>query len=453
MAHKTTAKDMTTGPIARQIIFFALPLMLGNIFQMLYNTVDSIVVGNFVGTQALAAVGSTTMIINMLVFFFNGFSVGAGVVIGYHFGAREHETLHRAVETTITASLILCLVFTVIGVLGVKPMLRLMATPDDVFDEAVTYLRIYFSGFSGLLIYNIGSGILRAVGDSTRPLYFLILTSVLNIILDLTFVLGFHLGIAGVAYATILSQFISAGLTLLLLTRSRDVYRLTWNDLHIDFAILKRIFAVGLPAGIQSIITAFSNTLVQAYINSFGSICMAGWSAYNKLDQFIMLPMQSMAMASTSFVSQNVGAGKYPRADKGTFVSIFMSFSVTAVVSVGLFVFARRAVGLFTGDSEVIAAGASFMRTNVFFLLFNCITHVMAGSLRGRGDSRGPMIIMLTGFVAIRQTYLFLVTRFVANTPLLVAFGYPVGWMASCLMETAYYLIRRKKFLLSAGEN
>lgn len=442
---KTTVRDMTEGSIVKQIILFALPLMLGNIFQMLYNTVDSIVVGNFVGTQALAAVGSTTMIVNMMVFFFNGFSTGAGVVISNYFGARDMKTLHKAVETTMATTFVLSLLFTVAGVAAVKPMLRFMATPEDVFDQAVIYLQIYIGGISGLLVYNMGSGILRAVGDTMRPLYFLILTSVLNIILDLLFVVGLHSGIAGVAWATILSQFISAFLILWLLTRSEDVYRLTWNDLKIDLRILRGIFAVGLPAGIQSVITAFSNVFVQAYVNSFGSSCMAGWSCYNKLDQFIMLPMQSMAMAATTFVSQNIGAGKEQRADKGTVVTVGMSVGVTAVIVALLCIFAAPAVGLFSPDEAVIEFGVLFIRANCFFLLFNCVNHVLAGALRGRGDSKGPMIIMLLAFVGIRQVYLFLVTRFIANTPFLVGFGYPVGWTTCCIIEVAYFFLRWRK--------
>ena len=436
---------MTEGSIVRQVILFALPLMLGNVFQMLYNTVDSIVVGNYVGTQALAAVGSTTMIVNMMVFFFNGFSTGAGVVIANYFGARDMKTLHKTIETTMAATFALRLLFTVAGVAAVKPMLRFMATPEDVFAEATTYLRIYIGGISGLLVYNMGSGILRAVGDTMRPLYFLILTSVLNIILDLAFVLGLHRGIEGVAWATIISQFISAFLILLLLSRSEDIYRLTWHDLKIDRAILGRIFAVGLPAGIQSIITAFSNVFVQSYINYFGSSCMAGWSCYNKLDQFIMLPMQSMAMAATTFVSQNIGAEKRQRADKGTIVTVAMSVGVTAVIVAVLCLFAVPAVELFTPDASVIEYGVLFIRVNSFFLLFNCVNHVLAGALRGQGDSRGPMIIMLLSFVGIRQVYLYVVSRFIANTPLLVGFGYPVGWTTCCIIEMTYFFLRRRK--------
>ena len=444
-SRKTTVRDMTEGSIVKQVILFALPLMLGNIFQMLYNTVDSIVVGNFVVKQALAAVGSTTMIVNMMVFFFNGFSTGAGVIIANLFGARNMEKLHKAVETTMAATFLLSALFTVAGVAAVKPMLRFMATPEDVFGEATVYLQIYIGGISGLLVYNMGSGILRAVGDTMRPLFFLVLTSVVNIVLDLVFVVGLHSGIEGVAWATIISQFISAVLTLLLLTRSEDIYRLTWIDLKIDRGILGEIFAVGLPAGIQSIITAFSNVFVQSYINFFGSSCMAGWSCYNKLDQFVMLPMQSMAMAATTFVSQNIGAGRERLADKGTVITVSMSVGVTAVIVALLCLFAAPAVRMFSPDESVIEYGVLFIRANCFFLLFNCVNHVLAGALRGRGDSKGPMIIMLLAFVGIRQVYLYVVTHFVANTPFLVGFGYPVGWTTCCVIELTYFFLRWRK--------
>lgn len=438
-AKKTTSRDLTQGNIAKQILLFSLPLMLGNIFQMLYNTVDSIVVGNFVGTEALAAVGSTTMIVNLFVFFFNGFSIGASVIIGNSFGAKNMEKLHKTIETVMTSSFVLCVLFTIISIFMVKPMLHMMATPENVFPAAVTYLRIYFAGISGLLIYNIGSGILRAVGDTKRPLYFLILTSVLNIILDLMFVILFHMGIAGVALATIISQFVSAILIILLLTRTKDVYRFSWHDMQIDFGILKAVFGVGLPAAIQSVITAFSNIFVQSYINYFGSSVMAGWSCYNKIDMFIMLPMSSMAMAATTFVSQNTGAGLDKRANDGTRTAIILSLVITGGIAAMIYLFADLAVSLFTQDHEVIHYGVLFLRLNVFFLLLNCINHVLAGALRGRGDSRGPMIIMLTGFVLIRQIYLFIMTRFIANTPSTVGFGYPVGWMITCVLEILYF--------------
>ena len=373
---------MTSGPILRQLVLFALPLMFGNIFQMLYNTVDSIIVGNFVSKQALAAIGSTTMITNMLVFFFNGFSIGAGVTIGQYFGARDMEKLHRAIETTMTATFLLSALFTVLGIAMVDPLLRAMSTPDDVFRDATVYLRIYIGGISGLLIYNMGSGILRAVGDSTRPLFFLILTSTLNIVLDLYFVLVLKTGIAGAAIATILSQFLSAALTLLLLTRTKDIYRLSWRELGLDWPILRKIFAVGLPTAIQSVLTGFSNIFVQGYINVFGSDCMAGWSSYNKLDTFVLLPMSSMAMATTTFVSQNVGAKNARRADRGTLTSVLVTCGITGVIVALLYAFAPDAVRLFSPDPAVIEFGALFIRTNAVFLIFNNMSHVMLLKIR-----------------------------------------------------------------------
>ena len=442
---KTSVKNMTEGSIIGQIIMFSLPLMLGNIFQMLYNTVDSIVVGNFVGKEALAAVGSTTMIVNMLVFFFNGFSIGAGVLISRYFGGKDLKGLHRAIETTIATTFVFCVIFTIIGVLGVKPMLEFMDTPADVFEDATTYLRIYFMGFSGLLIYNMGSGILRAVGDTRRPLMFLILTSIINTVLDLVLVIGFKMGIAGVATATIISQMISAVLILYLLTSTNDIYKFDWNDMGIDQEILKMIFAVGLPAGIQSVITAFSNVFVQSYINHFGSSCMAGWSCYNKLDAFILLPMSSMAMAATTFVSQNVGAKKIKRANDGTRITVTAATGITFVIAVFLYFFSSTAVRMFSSDSSVIEYGSLFIRTNVFFLLANCINHTLAGALRGRGDSRGPMIIMIMNFVVVRQIYLFVITHYVVNTPKWVGFGYPVGWVCCCITEVFYYNLKHRK--------
>ena len=443
-AKKTTSVNMTEGSILKQIVLFSLPLMLGNVFQMLYNTVDMIVVGNFVGKEALAAVGSTSMVTNMAVFFFNGFSVGASVVIARHFGAGNQKRLHTAIETTMTMTFAISVLFTILGVLGVRTMLGIMDTPADVIPDGSTYLRIYFWGIAGLLVYNMGSGILRSVGDTRRPLYFLVLTSILNIVLDLVFVLVFHGGIAGAAYATILSQFVSAGLVLILLSRTNDIYKLTWNDLGIDPEILSNIISVGLPAGIQSVITALSNVFVQSYINHFGSDVMAGWSTYNKLDQFVMLPMQSIALAATTFVSQNLGAGKNDRTEEGTRITVLLTVLITAVMALVLFLFAPGAIQLFSREPRVVDYGVLFLRTNVFFLIANAINHVLAASLRGRGDSRAPMRIMLFSFVLVRQVYLFLMTHFIINTPRVVGFGYPVGWVTCCIIEVAYYYRRWK---------
>ena len=441
---QTKTKDMTRGSIPRLLLEFALPLMIGNVFQMLYNTVDSIVVGNFVGTQALAAVSSTTMITNMSVFFFNGFSIGSTVIIGKYFGAKDHKMLHRAVETVMGATFILCVLFT-LGFLGATDtMLRFMKTPADVFEQAAVYLRIYFAGVTGLLLYNMGSGILRAVGDTKRPLYFLILTSVLNIFLDLLFVLQFHMGIAGVAYATILAQFISAAATMAVLMRTDDIYWFSFKDLCLDREILGEVFRIGLPAALQSVITSFSNIFVQSYINFFGATVMASWGCYNKLDQFIILPMQSMAMAATTFVAQNVGAQKSDRADDGTVKSILLTLLINGALCVLLVATARTSMRLFTADEAVVQQGAAFIRVNLFFTLFNCVNQVLAGALRGRGDSVGPMAIMLCSFVLIRQIYLFFMTRYIANTPLTVGFGYPVGWMCCCVLELMYFYLHWK---------
>ena len=437
---------MTDGPITAHLIAFSVPLLLGNIFQMLYNTVDSIVVGNFVGKEALAAISSTTMIVNIMIFFFNGFSVGGGVVIGQYLGARKMKELHRTVETTIAVTILFGIFFTFAGFFLVPFMLRLMQTPEDVFPQAKLYLEIYFSGALGLLIYNMGSGILRAVGDTKRPLYFLIFTSILNTVLDLVFVIVFKAGIAGAAIATIISQFISAIMVLVLLTRADDIYKLTWNDLRIDLPILKFIMQIGLPAGVQSMITSVSNVFVQSYINGFGSGCMAGWGAYNKLDSFIFLPINSLGQAATTFVSQNIGAGRSDRANKGTVRALQMAVGVTFAIASVLIFFAPAATGLFTSDDEVIYYGSLFIRMNTFFLIFNAINHVLAGALRGRGESKIPMICMLSCFVVIRQIYLFIGSR-IAYNPYVVGFGYPVGWMTCCAAELIcfYFIVRKNK--------
>lgn len=441
----SSTRDMTEGSIPKLLMLFAIPLMFGNLFQMLYNTVDSIVVGNFVGTEALAAIGATTLICNMAVFFFNGFAVGAGVVIGHCFGAHNEKELHKAVETTMAITLILSVVFTILGILLVNPLLNMMRTPADVFDEAAVYLRIYFGGISGLLIYNMGSGILTAVGDSRRPLYFLILTSLLNIVLDLWFVCGFHMGIGGAAYATILSQFISAGLILRLLMHTKEIYRFSFKDLQINGKLLYQILRIGLPNGVQSAITAFSNIFVQSYVNYFGSTVMAGWAGYNKINQFVMLPITSMANAATTFVSQNEGAGNTSRSNTGTKWVVGLAVLITFVIATILFPLSPQVMRLFSSDPDVIKYGVLFNHLNIYFLLFNTVNHVLAGALRGRGDSTGPMVIMLLGFVAVRQVYLFVMTRYFVNTPASVAFGYPVGWMFVFAVETAYFFLKWNK--------
>ena len=325
--HKQKAVLMTEGPIWRCLLLFALPLMAGNLFQQLYNTVDSIVVGNFVGKEALAAVGSTDSVINTFIGFFSGMSTGAGVIISQYYGGKKEEKVSIAVQTTIALTLCMSILCTVLALLLVPSLLRLMGTPDDVFPEAATYLRIYFIGVTGLLFYNMGAGILRAVGDSRRPLYFLIFCAVLNTLLDLLFVAVLRFGIAGAAWATILSQGISALLTLFVLTREKACYRIIWSKVRLDPNMTKKIFFLGLPAAIQMAVTSFSNVFVQAYINRFGSAAMAGWSSYGKIDKFCVLPIQSLSLGVTTFVGQNLGARKIDRVRQSTKVGTLLCFA------------------------------------------------------------------------------------------------------------------------------
>ena len=430
--------DMTQGSISGLLFAFAVPLMLGNLFQQLYNTVDSLIVGNFVSKQALAAVGCTGPIINTLIGLFSGLATGASVVISQYYGAKDEEKLGKAVHTTVMLTLVTCVVLTVVGVWATPLMLELMDTPPDVFSEAELYLRIYFGGVSGLLLYNIGSGILRAVGDSTRPLYFLIFSAVMNTVLDLFFVAVLKQGIAGAAIATIISQFVSAILVMLLLLRSKDSYRLEISQLRMHKGMLRRICNIGIPSSLQMGITAFSNIFVMGYINHFESSCMAGWTAYNKLDALAMLPMQSLSLALTTFVGQNLGAGDLKRAKAGPRYGLIMGYIVTAIILVPMMVFAPQLTALFNDDREVIEFGTLFVRLCTPFYVAFVINQVYSGALRGAGDAKNTMYIMLFSFVVFRQIYLFIVSRLGATAGV-IALGYPMGWMMCSALLLIYY--------------
>lgn len=430
--------DMTQGSISKLLFAFAVPLMLGNLFQQLYNTVDSLIVGNFVSKQALAAVGCTGPIINTLIGLFSGLAAGASVVISQYYGAKDEEKLGKAVHTTVMLTLVTCVVLTVVGVWATPLMLELMDTPSDVILEAELYLRIYFGGVSGLLLYNIGSGILRAVGDSTRPLYFLIFSAVMNTVLDLFFVAVLEQGIAGAAIATIISQFVSAILVMLLLLRSREPYRLELSRLRMHKGMLRRICNIGIPSSLQMGITAFSNIFVMGYINHFESSCMAGWTAYNKLDALAMLPMQSLSLALTTFVGQNLGAGDLKRAKSGPKYGLIMGFIVTLMILVPMMVFAPQLTALFNDDKEVIEFGTLFVRLCSPFYVAFVINQVYSGALRGAGDTKNTMYIMLFSFVAFRQLYLFIVSRLGATAGV-IALGYPMGWMMCSALLLIYY--------------
>ena len=437
-APRKKTRDMTQGTIWKHLLAFALPLMIGNLFQQLYNTVDSIVVGQFVSKQALAAVGSTTSIINMLVGFFSGVSVGAGVIISQRFGAKDPEGVHKAVHTTISLTLIIGLVGTVVGIVLAPIMLTLMKTPQDVFVEAKAYLQIYFGGISGLMLYNMGSGILRAVGDSRRPLYFLVFSSIVNIVLDLLFVLGFHMGVEGVAYATVIAQFSSAALIYFTLYRTHDVHRFQPKKLRIYPEMVRSIIRVGLPAGLQQALTAFSNVFVQGYINSFGTNCVAGWSCYHRIDQFILLPMQSISMASTTFVGQNIGHRDLERTEKGIRTAVTLSIIVTGCLIGLVVIFCAPLIKIFNDDPGVVEYGVMFIRLISPFYLIICFNQIYAGALRGAGDAKAPMVIMLFSFVLFRQLYLAIGTQFI-NTEWFVGLGYPAGWIMCSTLQLLYY--------------
>ncbi len=430
--------DMTHGSISRLLFAFAVPLMLGNLFQQLYNTVDSLIVGNFVSKQALAAVGCTGPIINTLIGLFSGLAAGASVVISQYYGAKDEEKLGKAVHTTVMITLITCVALTAAGVWATPLMLKLMDTPADVIGEAELYLRIYFGGVSGLLLYNIGSGILRAVGDSTRPLYFLIFSAVMNTVLDLFFVAVLKQGIAGAAIATIISQFVSAILVMLLLLRSKEPYRLALSQLRMHKGMLRRICNIGIPSSLQMGITAFSNIFVMGYINHFESSCMAGWTAYNKLDALAMLPMQSLSLALTTFVGQNLGAGDLKRAKAGPRYGMIMGLIVTVIILVPMMVFAPQLTALFNDDREVIEFGTLFVRLCSPFYIAFVINQVYSGALRGAGDTKNTMYIMLFSFVVFRQIYLFIVSRLGATAGV-IALGYPMGWMMCSALLLIYY--------------
>ena len=432
--------DMTEGNILRHIVVFSIPLLVGNLFQQLYNTVDSWVVGNFVSNEAFSAVGTVSPITNLLIGMFLGFSSGASVVISQYFGAREYDRVKTSVHTAVLTTLLLSVVFTAVGILMTPLMLRLMRTPDTVFPESRTYLTIYFSGISALMIYNMGSSILRAIGDSLRPFYFLVACSLTNIALDFVFVLVFHMGVDGVAYATVISEIVSAILVAAVLLRTDTCVKVRLKDLKIDGEILRQILSVGIPAAFQMGVTAFSNVFVQGYINQFGPDFMSGWGAYLKVDNLMFLPMQSIALAATTFVGQNLGHGNARRAREGTRTALLISASVTAFLSVIILFSAPYLIRFFNPKPEVVSAGTFILRTITPFTVCCCINQVLAGSLRGAGNSRAPMVIMLTSFVVFRQIYLFTLTRLIGNSMTVVTLGYPAGWVLCSALILIYYL-------------
>ena len=436
---RTIDVDMTDGGIAKHLITFAIPLLIGNLFQMMYNMVDTWVVGQFVSDAAFSAVGTLGSVTNLMIGFFIGLSSGAGVVISRFFGAKQYDRVKDTVNTSIILTVVLCILFTVLGLALIPVFMIMLDMPSEVRTEAVTYLSIWFSGIFGLMIYNMGSSIMRAVGDSKRPFRYLVVAAITNTVLDLLFVIVFGWGVAGVALATIIAQGVSSALTVISLCRNESCVKISFKGVKFHKPIMREIFVIGFPAALQMTITAFSNIFVQSYINFFGMEVMGGWTAYNKVGQLVLLPMQSFALASTTFVGQNIGKMQIKRAEKGANTALLMSVVSTAVLIIPIMIFSKAFVAFFNSNTEIINYGATFICMLLPFYLLWCINQIYSGALRGVGKSTGPMIIMLSSFVAFRQTYLFVVANFISNTIFPIAMAFPAGWVLSAIITLIYY--------------
>lgn len=436
---------MTKGPILRELIIFSLPLLLGNVFQQLYSTVDSVVVGRFVGADAFGAVTSNLPAIASVVGLFIGFATGSSVLVSQYFGAGDVENLRKAVHTSVVSTVFLGIIMSMAGVFAAPYIVRAMRSPPEIAPLASTYLSIYFSGLIFSMLYNIGVGILRAVGDSRRPLYFLIFSSIVNVVLDLVFVIKFGLGVAGVAYATVIAQFLTAILTYFVLFRSREIYGIRRKELKFDLHIFRRIVSIGLPSGFQIALTSFSNIFVQGYINSFGNSVTSGWGAYHRIASLIILPVQSLGLAVTTFTGQNAGAGRYDRIKKSEKISLSISLLITILLSAAIWFSAPMLVTVFNSEPMVIKYGTFFLRHISPLDFIFCFYMIYSGILRGLGDTKKPTMIMLSGFVVFRQLFLFIARR-ITDSIYPVTFAYPVGWIACSAGISIYYFRRRRNF-------
>ena len=430
--------SLTSGSIWRGMLFFALPILLGNIFQQLYNTADAFIVGRFLDKNAYAAVSSSGSLIFLLVGFFNGIAVGAGVVIARYYGAKDNEKLQTAAHTTLAFGLTAGIVLTVLGMTLTPQLLRLMKTDADVLPNSIDYFRMYFAGSIAIVMYNLCVGILQAVGDSRHPLYYLILSSLVNIALDLLFVGVFHWGVWSAALATSISQFVSLGLCIFRLCHYDTVYRVRLRKIRFHLPMLKQVIHFGLPSGVQNSIIAFANVIVQSNINAFGSNAMAGCGTYAKLEGFAFLPITCFTMALTTFVSQNLGAKAYDRVKKGIRVGIFCSVTIAETIALLIFIFSPKLIGLFTSDAQSIAFGVMHERTTTPFFFLLAYSHCMAAIFRGAGKSTVPMLVMLLCWCIIRVTYVTFAVKFfpVLQT---VSWAYPITWGLSTLVFTLYY--------------
>lgn len=429
---------MTEGKISKSILLFALPILLGNLFQQLYNVVDSIVVGNVVGKEALAAVSSTGSIINLVIGLINGIFVGAGVMIARYYGATNKKSLSVAVHTTIAFGFIAGIIVTVFGMIFTPLFLRLTGTPDDVFADSVVYLRIYFAGGIGSVMYNACMGIFQAVGDSKRPLYYLIIAAITNVILDILFVAVFNWGVGGAAVATVISHFASSILGFIALTKADGDYKVTVKKIKIDGKMLKVLLKIGLPTGIQNSIVAFANVVVQSNINQFGSIAMAGSGSYNKLEGFAFLPITSFSVALTTFIGQNLGAKQYDRVMQGARFGIITGVTLTEIIGIIIWIFAPQLIGIFNSNPAVIEQGVIRARIICLFYFLLALSHCFAGILRGAGKTNIPMIVMLVSWCLIRIAYITVTVKIIPDIRV-VFWSYPITWFISSVVFFIYY--------------
>lgn len=430
---------MTEGSIEKHLISFAVPLFLGNLFQQLYNTADSLIVGNFLGSEALASVSSSSNLIFLMIGFFNGIAVGAGVVIARAFGAGDKKALHTAIHTTIAFGLVAGVVLTLLGVLLAPQILVWMGTPESILAGSVSYFRIYFLGSIPFVLYNICVGILQSVGDSRHPLYYLMVSSVVNILLDLLFVAGFKMGVGSAAAATAISQLVSAALCFIRLCRTDDVYRVTLRDIRFDIPMLGKIIRNGLPAGCQNSIIAFANVIVQTNINAFGEIAVAGQGVYAKIEGFGFLPITCFAMALTTFISQNLGAGEYDRAKKGARFGILCSMAIAEIIGLAIFLGAPFLMWLFDRNPEVIASGVGRAQADCLFYFLLAFSHCIAGIMRGAGKASVPMVVMLISWCVIRVAYITVAIRFIPSIQI-IYWAYPITWAISSVIFLVYFL-------------
>lgn len=438
MDHSQTL--LTEGPIWKRMLSFAFPLFLGNLFQQLYNTADTLIVGNFLGSNALAAVSSSGSLIFLLVGFFNGIAIGAGVVIARYYGARQTEELQRCIHTTIAFGILCGVLLTIAGVAGAPLLLVWMKTPAEVLPSSVLYFRIYFLGSLAFVLYNNFVGILQSVGDSKHPLYYLIFSSLVNILLDLLFVGVFRLGVSSAAVATIISQFVSAGLCLYRLTRkSPEEYRVYMGRIRIDPFMLRQIVTNGVPAGLQNSIISIANVFVQSNINAFGKMAVAGCGSYTRIEGFAFLPVTCFSMALTTFVSQNLGAQKYDRARKGSRFALICCLTLSELIGVIIYLTIPSLIAAFNRDPEIIAYGTRQARTVMPFFFLPAFSHCMAGLLRGAGKSAVPMYVMLVCWCLIRVTYITLIVRFIPSIEA-VFWAYPLTWALSSAAFLWFYL-------------